>query len=173
MIYLSAIRRRPHGDSAFPWSVPAVASLEALEFRTPVTFFVGEKGSGKSTLLEGVAAGLRAVAVGSDDIDRDDTLQAARRLGRGLQFERRHRPATTLFFRAEDVFGFTRRMVQSMRDLADVEEEFRREFADRSHAQHLAVGAARGQRVALSRATVPTLTLAPTAKCSWHCSRRA
>lgn len=149
MIYLSSIRRRAREDAEFPWSVPVVAALEALEFHAPVTFFVGENGSGKSTLLEGIAAGLRAVAVGSDDIEKDDTLRAARRLGQGLQFERRHRPATTLFFRAEDVFGFTRRMLRSMRDLADLEEEFRREFADGSYAQQLATSSARGQRVAL------------------------
>lgn len=149
MIYLSSIRRRAHGDSEFPWSVPVVAALEVLELRAPVTFFVGENGSGKSTLLEGIAAGLRAVAMGSDDIDRDETLRAARRLGEGLQFERRHRPATTLFFRAEDVFGFTRRMMRSIRDLAETEEAFRQEFAEGSYGQRLAMGAARGQRAAL------------------------
>lgn len=149
MIYLSTIRRRARGDSEFPWNVPVVASLETLDFRAPVTFFVGENGSGKSTLLEGIAAGLRAVAIGSADIDKDETMRAARRLGEGLQFERRHQPSNKLFFRAEDVFGFTRRMLRSLRDLAEVEEEFRREFADGSYAQQLATSSARGQRVAL------------------------
>ena len=35
--------------------IPALAGLEELEFRQPVTFFVGENGSGKSTLLEAIA----------------------------------------------------------------------------------------------------------------------
>ncbi|MBQ1422129.1 MAG: AAA family ATPase, partial [Firmicutes bacterium] len=35
--------------------IPGIASLESLEFRRPVTFFVGENGSGKSTLLEAIA----------------------------------------------------------------------------------------------------------------------
>lgn len=35
--------------------IPSLAGLDTLEFRQPVTFFVGENGSGKSTLLEAIA----------------------------------------------------------------------------------------------------------------------
>ena len=126
-----------------------LASLDALEFTTPVTFFVGENGSGKSTVLEGIAAGMKAIAVGSAEVEKDETLQAARELASGFRFERRRQPRTKLFFRAEDIFGFTRRMLHSMRDLASIEDEFRREFAEGSYGQKLAMGAARGQREAL------------------------
>jgi predicted ATPase len=149
-VYLSALRRHRAGDeSGFPWSVPVVASLQALEFTTPVTFLVGENGSGKSTVLEGIAAGMRAIAVGSADLDKDDTLQAARQFAAGFRFERRQQPRTKLFFRAEDIFGFTRRMLHTMTDLGSIEEEFRRSFPDGSYGQKLAMGAARGQRRAL------------------------
>jgi predicted ATPase len=99
-----------------------VASLKALEFTTPVTFFVGENGSGKSTVLEGIAAGMRAIAVDSADLNKDDTLQAARQFAAGFRFERRQRPRTKLFFRAEDIFGFTRRMLHAMTDLGSIED---------------------------------------------------
>jgi predicted ATPase len=149
-VYLSALRRHRAGDEVgVPWSVPVVASLEALEFTTPVTFFVGENGSGKSTVLEGIAAGMRAIAVGSADLDKDDTLQAARQFAAGFRFERRQQPRTKLFFRAEDIFGFTRRMLHTMTDLGRIEEEFRRRFPDGSYGQKLAMGATRGQRRAL------------------------
>jgi len=62
-MFLSAVRRRPEHtpDSArFPWSLPLVRDLAALEFAAPVTFLVGENGSGKSTLPEGLAAGMDA-----------------------------------------------------------------------------------------------------------------
>ncbi|MCG7386803.1 AAA family ATPase [Paenibacillus sp. ACRRY] len=39
----------------YPFDIPAIQSLERLEFRNNITFFVGENGSGKSTLLEGIA----------------------------------------------------------------------------------------------------------------------
>ena len=150
-MYLSALRRRRSDNEGFPWNLPVVNALDALEFDTPVTFFVGENGSGKSTVLEGIAAGMRAVAMGSADIEHDETLRAARRFAAGFRFERPRHPRTTMFFRAEDVFGFTRRMLRTMRDLSDIEEEFRRELPDDSYGQQLAMGTVRGQRVALER----------------------
>lgn len=109
----------------------------------------GENGSGKSTVLEGIAAGMRAIAMGGADIDRDETLRAARRFAASFRFERRRHPRTKLFFRAEDVFGFTRRVLRTMNDLSDIEETFRRELPTGSYGQKLAIGAARGQRAAL------------------------
>lgn len=35
--------------------IDAIRGLEDLQFRKPITFFVGENGSGKSTLLEAIA----------------------------------------------------------------------------------------------------------------------
>jgi predicted ATPase len=149
-VYLSAIRRRPgSAGGGFPWTVPVVASLEAVEFRQPVTFFVGENGSGKSTILEGIAAGLNAIAVGSADVKRDESLRAARELASRLRFERVRHPRTTVFFRAEDVFGFTRRMLQAMHELHDIEQEFRRELPEGSYGQQLATSSARAQRRAI------------------------
>jgi len=42
----------------FPFTLPAVRSLDRLVFHPSVTFFVGENGSGKSTLLEAIAVAL-------------------------------------------------------------------------------------------------------------------
>ena len=48
-----------HWDKVDPESyvtkIPAIGLLKRLQFRKPVTFFVGENGSGKSTLLEAIA----------------------------------------------------------------------------------------------------------------------
>lgn len=43
----------PDAD-AYPFNIPAIASLDALRFDKGVTFFCGENGTGKSTLLEAV-----------------------------------------------------------------------------------------------------------------------
>src|SRR5260370_23231345 len=40
----------------YPFNIPAIASLSALEISSRVCFFVGENGTGKSTLLEAMAA---------------------------------------------------------------------------------------------------------------------
>lgn len=44
----------PRSD-AYPFSVPAIAGLTALEISSRACFFVGENGSGKSTLLEAIS----------------------------------------------------------------------------------------------------------------------
>lgn len=42
-------------DTSFLRRIEAFQGIERLDFRCPVTFFVGENGSGKSTLLESIA----------------------------------------------------------------------------------------------------------------------
>ncbi len=41
--------------SSYVRNIEAISSLSRLDFKSPVTFFVGENGSGKSTLLEAIA----------------------------------------------------------------------------------------------------------------------
>lgn len=44
--------------SEYPFCLPAVRTLERLDFHPKVTFIVGENGTGKSTILEAVAVAL-------------------------------------------------------------------------------------------------------------------
>jgi predicted ATPase len=53
---LSILRDRIVDPGTYPFSVPAIASLTELKFRSRLVFFAGENGSGKSTLLEAIAA---------------------------------------------------------------------------------------------------------------------
>ncbi len=152
MVFLSALRRRPDAavDRArFPWTLPLVRDLEALEFTAPVTFLVGENGSGKSTLLEGIAVGMAAVAAGAHDLRRDPTLQAARDLAGGFVFVRRRHARTRLFLRAEDVFGYTGRLTGDMAGLVEIEAELAQ--LPEGPGRDRATGMARGQRAALER----------------------
>ncbi|MEM7133299.1 MAG: AAA family ATPase [Chloroflexota bacterium] len=58
MPYLREIRlNREQVDTFdhYPFSIPAVHTLETLPFHPNVTFFVGENGSGKSTIIEAIA----------------------------------------------------------------------------------------------------------------------
>ena len=97
---LLTITRQATESTAFPFSVPAIRTLKSLDVGTAVTFFVGQNGSGKSTLLEGIAAAARLPTVGSTDLQRDDTLDAQRRLGKALRLWWARRATRGFFLRA-------------------------------------------------------------------------
>ena len=130
--------------AAYPFTVPAVRATRSIAFRAPVTCFVGENGSGKSTWLEAIAAAAGLPAVGSDDLAADATLAGARALARCVRLTWRGARASRGFFlRAEDFFGYTKRLAQMratmLAELATLETDYARD--DRSaYALGLAQG---------------------------------
>lgn len=117
-----------------PFAVPAVRALVGTPLTMAhVTIFVGENGSGKSTLLEALAFACDLPAVGLSDITSDPTLRHARSLGNRLTLRwRGPRNRRGFFLRAEDFFGFARRMdamqaeftsdLQQLRDDASISD---------------------------------------------------
>jgi predicted ATPase len=132
MIQLRSIALAPLGDDerTYPFSVPAIQSIAGttIDFSAPVTFFIGENGSGKSTLLEAIACAARMVTVGSADAENDATLAAAKRLAARLRLSWARRTRRGFFLRAEDFFGYVKRMrtirEELEKDLAAVDQEF-------------------------------------------------
>ena len=149
--FLRSVRRRIGGDEgSFPFSVPAIRSLEGLDLSAPVTFFVGENGSGKSTVLEAIAAAARLPTVGSDDVLADGTLAAQRALADALQLVWGRRTRKGFFLRAEDFFGFTKRLAVMRAELQARMAEIEVEYADRSaYSKGLAAGPVRSSLAAL------------------------
>ena len=127
--------------STFPFSVPAIRSLSALQLDTPVTFFVGENGSGKSTLLEGIAAAVGLPAIGSDSVRDDASLAAQRALGSRMRLAWTRRSHRGFFLRAEDFFGFTQYLARLRAELRVRLQEIEVEYEGRSaYARGLAMG---------------------------------
>jgi predicted ATPase len=130
VIHLRSVSLEPgdHG-SAFPFGVDAIRTLTTLSFESPVTFLVGENGSGKSTLLEALAIATQLPAVASVAPDRDDTLEAQRRLAAALRLTWSKRTRRGFFLRAEDFFGFARSLSRARAEftqhLADIDESYR------------------------------------------------
>jgi predicted ATPase len=153
--HLAEIRVRPPARAdVYPFTVPAVRALPALSLDAPVTCFVGENGSGKSTLLEGIAAAAGLPSVGSDDLPRDPTLAPARALGRALTLSWTRRTARGFFLRAEDFFGFAKRLsrerAELVAEIAAVTAEY--EAAGRGgYALGLALGPLRGSLADMDR----------------------
>ncbi len=155
MIHLRRLTLAPDDDEdldAYPFSVPAVRATDTLEFTADVTFFVGENGSGKSTLLEALAVKCKLPAVGSDDPHEDDTLRHARKLAAAMKLAWNGRVRRGFFLRAEDFFGFTRRLAMEraefQRRLLELDDEYKGRSA---YAKGLATGPIRGSLSALEK----------------------
>jgi predicted ATPase len=151
--FLREIRRRAGGDdSSFPFSVPVIRTLDVLRLEGAVTFFVGENGSGKSTLLEGIAATAGLPAVGSADLDTDVTLGAQRLLAKALKLVWTRRASRGFFLRAEDFFGFAKRLSVMRSEHLQRIAELEVEYADRSaYAKGLAMGPQHASLAALEQ----------------------
>ena len=123
----------------FPFNVPAIKTLTKLEFTTPVTFLVGENGSGKSALLETLACAVGSITAGSESVKTDKTLESARLLARHLRLTWSKRTNRGLFLRAEDFFGYIKRLsqmrVELEQDLHNLDDEYK---GRSSHALSLA-----------------------------------
>ncbi len=103
--FLVGLRVRPEGigsTSVFPFNLRFLGDLD-LEFRTPVTFFVGENGSGKSTLLEAMALLCRLPASGGgrNEIAERHGPEEQSPLAQALRPAFRLRPPDAFFLRAE------------------------------------------------------------------------
>ncbi len=124
----------------FPFSVPVIKSLPKLTFTTPVTFLVGENGSGKSTFLEAVASAAGSIAVGSADLEADKTLVAVKALAHKLKLTWHKNTRKGFFLRAEDYFGYAKRLAHIREALEQDLHTLDEEYAGRSET---ALGLAR------------------------------
>jgi len=124
----------------FPFNVPVIQSLPTIEFAAPVTFLVGENGSGKSTFLEAVAGAAGSIAVGSDDIEADKTLNSVKSLAKKLKLVWTKRTRKGFFLRAEDYFGYAKRLARIREGLEADLQDIEIEYKDRSdYAKGLAM----------------------------------
>ncbi|NKB86973.1 MAG: AAA family ATPase [Acidobacteria bacterium] len=114
----------------YPFHVPALRALEALEFTSPVTFLVGENGSGKSTFVEALAWASERVAAGSEAVDLDETLNHVRPLREIMRLIWGRRTGRGFFLRAEDFFGFVNRTKLELAELETEITRVRTEHAD-------------------------------------------
>jgi predicted ATPase len=146
MIFLRSMLLKtetPRKD-AFPFNMLLMKTFTGMEFSRPVTFFVGENGSGKSTLLEAIAAGTGAVTVGGEDVRRDKSLAHARLLASQLKFVWNRITTRGFFLRAEDFFGFTKRIHAMNQELEQTARDLEGQFT--GYALQLSRGAVLKQK---------------------------
>ncbi len=106
LVHAQLLREKVPSFEAYPFSLPAVRSLDILKFHPKVTFLVGENGTGKSTLLEAIAMALGINPEGGSrnfnfaTRNSHSTLHEFLRLRRGIK-----RPKDFWFLRAESFFN--------------------------------------------------------------------
>ncbi|MDQ0901986.1 MULTISPECIES: AAA family ATPase [unclassified Paenibacillus] len=103
---LEILRNDRTDPKTYPFSIPAVKSLNSLSFRTNVTFLVGENGSGKSTLLEAIAyqSGFNTAGGGKNnyyDVDASHSI-----LGDHIRLSWMPKITNGFFLRAETFYHF-------------------------------------------------------------------
>jgi len=119
----SVAPRKPPGfekitrKDRFPFSIPWVPEFE-LEFKTAVTFLVGENGSGKSTLIEAIASmcGFPVCGGGKNDMASQFGPERQSELAEALYLHFGKRPRDGYFFRAEFYAQFASLLDQRAHD---------------------------------------------------------
>lgn len=90
----------------YPFSIPAIKTLDRVEFAKEVTIFVGENGSGKSTLLEAIAVGLGFNAEGGTKNFNFGTRHTHSELNQFLRMSKSYKRYRDGFFlRAESFYN--------------------------------------------------------------------
>jgi predicted ATPase len=94
------------GFDSYPFSLPAIRTLDSLCLHPKVTFLVGENGSGKSTLIEAVAIAVGLNAEGGSKNFRFGTRSTESSLGEYLTVVRGfEREKDCFFLRAESFYN--------------------------------------------------------------------
>jgi predicted ATPase len=107
--YIESIRLKrtavPNFDT-YPFSIPAIASLNELSLHPKVTYLIGENGTGKSTLLEAIAVNFGFNPEGGTRNFHFSTYSSHSELSEYLTLVKGiHRPSDGFFFRAESFYN--------------------------------------------------------------------
>ncbi|WP_438350997.1 AAA family ATPase [Paenibacillus sp. FA6] len=103
---LEIMRKNEINHSNYPFSILAIKNLDTLEFKTNITFLVGENGSGKSTILEAIAyqCGFNTAGGGRNNTYEVDASQSV--LGDHIRLSWMPKITNGFFLRAETFYHF-------------------------------------------------------------------
>lgn len=108
-LFINSIRLKRDKVPSFneyPFSIPVIKNLEALQFRSNVSFIIGENGSGKSTLLEAIAVAYGFNPEGGTKNFNFNTKNTHSNLYQYVQLVKgTKRPKDGFFFRAESFYN--------------------------------------------------------------------
>jgi predicted ATPase len=103
---VTLLRDRIPSFDRYPFSIPSIQTLEQLDFKSDVTFFVGENGSGKSTLLEAIAYQCNFNTAGGNRNNAYKVHAASSDLGDYIRLSWLPKVTNGFFLRAESFYHF-------------------------------------------------------------------
>lgn len=104
---ISLERDRVPSFDKYPFNIEVVKNFKELEFRKPVTFFIGENGVGKSTFIEAIAVALKLPAEGGTQNFTYQTKNTTSQLSDYIRVSTYNSPQTKFFLRAESFYNFS------------------------------------------------------------------
>lgn len=133
-LHLREIHLHPkaNAEDTYPLNVPVVKGLSKMAFPNEVAILVGENGSGKSTLLEALARKAEMITVGSEEVHKDSTLDPIQPLVDALTLVWNKRTHRGFFLRAEDFFGYVKRLRLLSQEMAEELQRVERDYQGRS-----------------------------------------
>ena len=104
---ISLNREKIEDFDTYPFNIEIVKNFKELNFKSPVTFLVGENGVGKSTFIEAIAVSLGLPAEGGTQNFRYNTKNTTSNLFNYLNVLTYNKPKTKFFLRAESFYNFS------------------------------------------------------------------
>nr|WP_313794794.1 AAA family ATPase [Fundicoccus culcitae] len=113
-------------QSQFPFNLAWLNQLENLEFKRPVTIFIGENGAGKSTLLETIAYEAQAITLSNRGFDQLTEYKWIDAFAQSFKLIWTNKRNSGFFFRADDFITFVRETKERQQEAIDALAEIDR-----------------------------------------------
>ncbi len=108
-MYLSSVNIKPQKIKNYPFNLPIFKNGLSINFKTPITFILGENGSGKSTFLESLAynAGFNVLGGNKNHSYTNAEIFDNIKLADEMELKWNLKTSLGFFFRAESFINFT------------------------------------------------------------------
>ncbi len=137
MIYINKItnKRSIEDRKEYPYNIPSIRNLDTFEFKSNVTFIVGENGSGKSTFVEAIAVCAGFNPEGGSTYLNYHTYDTHSRLFNDFKLTRNgRRNKDGYFLRAESFYNVASE-IDRISDRSQLDRNYGGALHERSHGE--------------------------------------